>query len=85
MQEESMTIPFTVGLAVRVVRLPNLDSDAPDTRDLFQACLNRTFPVVGIDRGFIELEVGDVLGEPAWMHSIYLEPECLEVAGALPE
>lgn len=81
-----MSDTFTIGLNVRVVSLPDLTFDAPDTVSVFQACLNRTFPIVSIENGFIELEVGEVVGESSWMHSIYLKPECLvEVLDAIPE
>lgn len=70
-----------VGDIVCLVRLPERLKDAPgfNTIDLFTRCLGRSFPVVGVDQGFVELEVGHVLGEAPVMHSIFVEPDCLEV------
>jgi hypothetical protein len=47
------------------------------TQGLFDACLGRVFPVAGLDKGFVELHVGEVVGEESYMHSIWIEPGCL--------
>lgn len=71
-----------VGEKVRVVRLPErlptAGGDDLETRRIFELCLGREFPIVGVLNGLIELEVGEVVGEPAYMHSIWIEPDCVE-------
>ena len=74
-----------IGDKVRVVGLPSsLPDDDMGTKALFQDCVNRIFPVVGIvatiKGRLIELEVGEVRGQPAYMHSIWIEEECVELA-----
>ena len=75
-----------IGDMVRVVRIPDsLPEDLPDddmrTRALFADCLNRVFAVAGIEgpANLIHLEVGEVRGEPACMHSIWIEHDCVEL------
>lgn len=71
-----------VGDKVRVMRLPErlppADGDDLNTRRIFELCLGRVFPVAGLSSGLIELEVGDVIGQPAYMQSIWIEPDCVE-------
>jgi hypothetical protein len=55
-------------------------NDRLNTRSLFELCVGRVFPIVGFnDAGWLELEVGEVLGEPACMDSIWIEPEFVEI------
>lgn len=74
-----------IGDRVRLVAIPDdlpLDAEpgALGTGSLFQRCLGRVFPVVDINEfGYAELEVGEVNGQPAYMESIWVEPECLVV------
>jgi hypothetical protein len=72
------------GNKVRVVRVPSALPDDMGTKALFQDCLDRVFPVVSIvvtAKGrLVELEVGEVRGEPAYMHSIWIEEECVALA-----
>jgi hypothetical protein len=73
---------FNVGDRVRVVRVPERlgggEGDSLNTRRIFELCVGHTFPIVGLANGLIELEVGKVVGEPAYMHSIWIEPDCVE-------
>lgn len=48
------------------------------TRPLFELCLGQTFPIVGLQGRLLELEVGEVLGQKAFMTSIWIEPEFVE-------
>ena len=69
-----------LGDRVRIIKIPsNLPDDDMRTKELFERCLGRTFAVVGHQGGLLELEVGQVLGEKAYMHSIWVEPELVEV------
>ena len=43
------------------------------TQALFEACVGRVFPIAGIDNGFLELHVGEIVGEESYMHSIWIE------------
>jgi hypothetical protein len=73
-----------IGDKVRVVGLPSsLPDDDMGTKALLQDCVN-LFPVVGIvatiKGRLIELEVGEIRGQPAYMHSIWIEEECVALA-----
>ncbi|ESY17763.1 hypothetical protein X749_30640 [Mesorhizobium sp. LNJC391B00] len=71
---------FSVGTLVRLVATPpNLvDADELRTATLFSLCLGKTFPIREITDGMAALDVGEILGEPSYMHTIYVEPEFLE-------
>lgn len=60
-------------------RLPSGEGDDLGTRRIFELCVGRTFPILGFANGLIELEVGEVVGEPAHMHAIWVEPDCVVV------
>jgi hypothetical protein len=69
-----------IGDQITVIGVPNgLDSE---TRTLFELCIGRTFPIVGVvtvpETGgeLLELHVGEVVDEPAYMHSIWIGKEC---------
>ena len=68
------------GDLVRVVGVPPGLRDAGDlpSKRIFDRCLGRIFPIVGVQGHLLELEVGHVLGEPAYMHSIWIEPDFVE-------
>jgi hypothetical protein len=57
-----------------VTGVPSALPDGMGTRELFEKCLGRTFPIAGFENGLVELQVGEVLGEPSYMHSIWIEP-----------
>ena len=75
-----------IGDKIRIVRLPDglVDDERMKTKSLFELCLGQAFPIVGIvpvvETGgeLFELEVGEVLGESAFMHSIWIESELVE-------
>jgi hypothetical protein len=75
-----------IGDKVRVIGTPeNLPDNEIATKQIFELCVGRIFPiedvkrVEGLDHDVIELLVGEVVDEPDYMHSIYLEPEFLEI------
>ncbi|MBZ0259474.1 MAG: hypothetical protein K8F90_02600 [Hyphomicrobiales bacterium] len=70
-----------VGDIIRVIKVPAGLRDDGDlrTKTLFDLCLGKTFPIARIDADLIELHVGELLGELSHMHSIYIEPENLEI------
>jgi hypothetical protein len=77
-----------VGDRVRVIGVP-ADLPASDAaagiplRMLFEHCVGRVFPIVGItDIGWVEFEVGEVIGLDACKHSIWLESEFVEIVSA---
>jgi hypothetical protein len=63
-----------IGDLVVITSIPSTLPDGMGTRELFAKCLGRTFAIVGFQDGFVELDVGEVLGEPSYMHSIWIEP-----------
>lgn len=68
-----------LGEMVRVVGLPgDLEDNELDTKRIFELCLGKVFPIAGFDKGFVELHVGEVVGEPAYIHMIWIAPEFLE-------
>jgi len=67
-----------VGDRVRVTQIPPILPE-DDTRSLFGLCLGRVFPIVGFKWNLLELEVGEVLGKPAYADSIWIEPEFVEI------
>ena len=62
-----------VGDFVRVIATPE-GFDA-ETASVFEACIGRSYRIAGFERGLVELEVGEVFGEPAYMRSIWIEPQ----------
>jgi len=73
---------FSVGTLVRLVGTPPdvVDTDELQTATLFRLCLGKTFPIREMLDGMATLDVGEILGEPSYMHTIYVEPEFLEFA-----
>lgn len=75
-----------IGDKVRVIGIPEgLPDNDMQTRRIFELCLGRVFPiedikqVEGLPYDLVELLVGEVVGEADYLHSIYMEPEFLEV------
>jgi len=72
-----------IGDPVRIVsvpeKLPIHETGTPradlDVKTIFGRCLGHTFPIVGFANGLIELEVGELFGQRACMHSIWIEPD----------
>jgi hypothetical protein len=67
-----------IGDRVEVVAVPGSLPSGMGTQALFTACVGRIFPIEGIDdNGLLELHVGEVLGEESYMHSIWIEADCV--------
>jgi hypothetical protein len=62
-----------IGDLVVITGVPTTLPEGMGTRELFAKCLGRTFAIAGLEDGLVELEVGEVLGEPSYMHSIWIE------------
>jgi hypothetical protein len=71
------------------VKLVGIPPDAKDdaelrTRTLFEKCLGKSFlveemeSVSGFSHQLAKLDVGHVLGEPSYRHTIWVEEEYLE-------
>jgi hypothetical protein len=73
------------GDVVRLVGIPPNLSDAKElpTRTLFEKCLGQTFVIAGIESvegvpiPLVRLDVGDVLHQEPWEHTIWVEAEYL--------
>jgi hypothetical protein len=83
----SRTAAMKVGAKIRIVKLPEglVDDERLQTKSLFELCLGRVFPIKGIvpvvETGgeLLELHVGKVLGKSAFVHSIWIESELVEL------
>jgi hypothetical protein len=74
------------GDKIRVLDIPKglHDDRRMQTRRIFKLCRGRVFRVVGfqgdgVHEDWIELDVGNVVGEPTYRHTIYIEPNFVEV------
>jgi hypothetical protein len=69
-----------IGGRVEVVAAPGSLPSGMGTQKLFEACVGRIFPIWGIDEnGLLELHVGEVVGEKSYMHSIWIEADCVRL------
>ena len=70
-----------IGDKVCVMKVP--DGVPPDNQvmTLFRGCVGKTFPIVKMDDGLVELHVGEAFGKPA-EHQIWLEPTQLNLVEA---
>jgi hypothetical protein len=70
-----------VGEIVRVVQIPEGLQDEQDfpTKTVFEICLGKTFPIMGIENNMIELHVGELRGKASYLETIYIEPEFVEI------
>jgi|SRR6266850_1456089 hypothetical protein len=67
-----------IGDRVEVVAVPESLPSGMGTQALFAACVGRVFPIEGIDdNGLLQLHVGEVVGEESYMHSIWIEADCV--------
>jgi hypothetical protein len=72
-----------IGDKVRVERVPEgVPSDNKQLMTLFRGCVGKTFPIVKLDDGLIELHVGEVFGKPANYHQIWLDPSQVKLVEA---
>jgi hypothetical protein len=76
------------GDRVRVIGVPaGLGDNAISTKEVLERCVGRIFSIVNVkfleetQQQLFELEVGEVVGEPPYMHSIWIEPEFVELVG----
>lgn len=77
-----------IGDKVKVVGIPPdvHDEDDLKTRSLFAKCIGKVFQVEGLekveglDRPLVRLDVGHVVGKNSWEHTIWVEPEFVELA-----
>jgi hypothetical protein len=74
------------GETVKVIGIPPNLSDKEDmpTRTLFEKCLGKSFvveaveSVEGLPFPLAKLDVGHIIGEESWKHTIWVEPEYLQ-------
>jgi hypothetical protein len=77
-----------IGDKVKVVGIPPdvHDHDDLKTRSLFEKCMGKVFQVEGLekveglDHPLVRLDVGHVVGKNSWEHTIWVEPEFVELA-----
>jgi hypothetical protein len=69
------------GDLIRVTKVPDgvQDSEGFKTRSTLERCVGRVFPIMGFHEGFVQIDVGEVVGRPSYMESIWLEPDCVEL------
>jgi len=80
------------GDSVTLIGIPaNLQDDEElQTRMLFQKCLGQSFVIAavetfeGVPFPLARIDVGHVLGKPAWEHTIWVEQEYLLPIAARP-
>ena len=74
---------MNIGDKVRDLRAPDgLPPDNKQLQTLFRGCVGKTFPIVKLDDGLVELHVGEVFGKPADYHQIWLEPSQVKLVEA---
>ena len=75
-----------------IVTVRGVPSDVKDdehlkTRSLFEKCVGREFVVAGVEQPqglpyrLVRLDVGQVVGEAPFMHTIWIEEEFVEYQG----
>ncbi|MGX1102996.1 MULTISPECIES: hypothetical protein [Bradyrhizobium] len=69
-----------IGDRVEVMAIPDALPEHMGTQALFMKCLGRHFPIVDVKGHLVELEVGEVLGEPSYMDSIWIERDYVRLA-----
>ena len=71
------------GDLVRVAALSPAIPDNPESKLVLERSVGHTFPIDEVaEDGLVGLEVGEVMGVSAYMHYIWIEPECLELVQA---
>jgi hypothetical protein len=74
---------MNIGDKVRVLGIPDgVPADNEMLLKLFSGCVGKTFPIVKIDDGLVELHVGEAFGKPGEYHQIWIEQSQLEVVEA---
>jgi hypothetical protein len=69
-----------VGDRVQIVALPKVLPEGMGTRELFEACFGHVFPIIDIEGKLMELHVGETVGEPSYMHAIWIERDHIRLA-----
>ncbi len=79
-------LKLSVGDKIRVIAIPPDvrsgiydDDEELKTRTVFERSLGRVFPIKAFDDDRVELHVGKVMSRPAYEHSIWLEPQFIEL------
>ena len=70
-----------VGDPIRVLRVPASvqDTDSFKTRSILERCIGRIFPIMSFnEHGMIQIDIGELVGKPPYMESVWIEPECVE-------
>ena len=72
------------GDLIRVTKVPDgvQDSEGFKTRSTLERCVGRVFPIMGFHEGFVQIDVGEVVGRPSYMESIWIEPGCVELVNS---
>jgi hypothetical protein len=70
---------MNIGDLVEVIAVPESLPTGMGTQALFEACVGRAFPIVAFENGLLELQVGEVVGEDSFMHSIWIETDCVRL------
>lgn len=77
-------LKLSVGDKIRVIAIPPDvrsgiydDDEELKTRTVFER--SRVFPIKAFDDDRVELHVGKVMSRPAYEHSIWLEPQFIEL------
>ena len=79
--------PMKIGDRVKLIGIPPNTRDEDDllTRTVFEKCLGRTFSIADLETvegppyQLVELNVGEIPGVPGTMHTIWVEPEYLQI------
>jgi hypothetical protein len=83
-----------VGDRIRVTGIPPdvrnykedpADEEKMETKTVFERCLGRKFRIEDFDDDRVELLVGRVMGRPRYEHSIWLEPQFIELVKRSPK
>jgi hypothetical protein len=80
-----------VGDRVELIGIPKgvKDDRELQTRTLFEKCLGKTFRIAGLENvkglpfPLVRLDVGDMVGKEAFMETIWVEPEYLQLEDSL--
>jgi hypothetical protein len=70
-----------IGDTIRVTGFSKfiVDSKKFKTRTILEKCVGLLFPVMGFQKDWIELHLGEILGKHTWNDTIWIEPEFVEL------
>ena len=70
---------MNIGDKVKVLRVPEgVPSDNHQLQTLFRNCVGKTFPIIAVDDGLFELHVGEVFGQSAEHHQIWVDADTVK-------